>query len=126
MSSKKYSNNKRVVRHLRLRKKLSGTSIAPRLAVYRSNRKIYAQVINDDENKTLLSSSSLEINSKEKQDDSLDYNGKCFEAYQVGVNLAEKCNKSGIDKLVFDRGGYKFHGRIKALAEGVRKGGVSF
>ena len=63
MSSKKYSNNKRIVRHLRLRKKISGTSFAPRLAVFRSNRKIYAQVINDDRNKTLISSSSLEINS---------------------------------------------------------------
>ncbi len=125
MSSKEYSNNKRIVRHLRLRKKISGTSFAPRLAVFRSNRKIYAQVINDDQNKTLISSSSLEINSKNKQDN-VDYAGKCFEAYQVGVSLAEKCNKSGISKLVFDRGGYKFHGRIKALAEGVRKGGVSF
>lgn len=125
MSSKKYSTNKRVVRHLRIRKKLAGTSLAPRLAVFRSNKKIYAQVIDDDKNITLTSASSIELKSDKKNDDG-NYSGKCSESYKVGVQLAEKCNKSGINKLIFDRGGYKFHGRIKALADGVLNGGVSF
>ena len=104
---------------------MAGTSLAPRLAVFRSNKKIYAQVIDDDNNITLTSASSIELKSNKNIDDG-NYSGKCSESYKVGVQLAEKCNKSGINKLIFDRGGYKFHGRIKALADGVRKGGVSF
>ena len=126
MGSKKYSRNRRVVRHLRIRKKVSGTSSSPRLSVFRSNKKIYAQVIDDHQNKTLVSASSIDSNLSSTKDDSRDYTGKCSESYKVGVQIAEKCNKSGISKLVFDRGGYKFHGRVKALAEGVRNGGVYF
>ena len=126
MGNKKYSKNKRIVRHLRIRKKVSGTSLYPRLSVFRSNKKIYAQVIDDQQNKTLVSASSLDSELSSSEGDSADYTKKCFEAYKVGTQIAEKCNKSGINKLVFDRGGYKFHGRVKALAEGVRKGGINF
>jgi len=95
---------------------MRGDSPRPRLSVFRSNKYIYAQIIDDSKNKTLISASSKEIKSKKKIE----------AAYETGKIIAEKAKKSGISVVVFDRGKYKFHGRVKALAEGARGGKLSF
>lgn len=100
-----------------IRQKISGTSSRPRLSVFRSNTAIYAQVIDDTTGKTLVSASSVEIKTK---------GPKVELSKAVGKSLAEKAVKLGIDKVVFDRNGYLYHGRIKALAEGAREGGLNF
>ena len=106
----------RVRRHARVREKVRGSAARPRLAVYRSLTQIYAQVIDDVAGRTLAAASSLE---------SKDSKGKKSErAKAVGTALAEKAKKAGITEVVFDRGGYRYHGRVKALAEGVRAAGV--
>lgn len=116
---KKEANNKaRIRRHARVRKSISGTTLVPRLNVFRSNKGIYAQVIDDTTSKTLVSSSSLELK--------LTCGGNIEAAKAVGADLAEKCKKAKITKVVFDRGGYKFHGRVKALAEAAREAGLEF
>ncbi len=103
----------------RIRKKLSGTSTLPRLAVYRSNKAIYAQLIDDISAMTLASASSKE--------NSIGNSGtKSDQAKAVGALIAEKAKAKKIDNVVFDRGGYLYHGRIKALAEGAREGGLNF
>ena len=102
----------------RIRKTVSGSSAVPRLSVFRSNKDIYVQLINDEEGKTLLSGSSLKMESKGKT--------KVEISYQVGKVIAEKAKEAGIEKIVFDRGGYLYHGRVKSLAEGVREGGLKF
>jgi large subunit ribosomal protein L18 len=102
----------------RIRKIVSGTQDIPRLSVFRSNKDIYAQLINDAEGKTLASASSLKLDLKGKN--------KTEEAFEVGVALAENAKQNGIEKVVFDRGGYLYHGRVKSLAEGARKGGLKF
>lgn len=102
----------------RVRKKVSGTAERPRLSVFRSNGEIYAQVINDETNHTLVSASSLkktELTGK-----------KSDKAKQVGLAVAKQCADAGITQVVFDRGGYLYHGRVKALAEGAREGGLKF
>ena len=116
---KKESNNvARLRRHARIRKTLSGTKECPRLDVFRSNKGIFVQVIDDVESKTLASSSSVALNLK---------NGSNIEAAKlVGKDIAEKCNKLKIKKVVFDRGGYLYHGRVKALAEAARENGLEF
>ncbi len=116
---KKEANNKaRQRRHLRVRKNVSGTKEVPRLNVYRSNNGIYAQVINDVDGKTLTSSSNLELKIK---------NGGNIEAAKaVGKDIAEKCLKLKIKKVVFDRGGYQYHGRVSALADAAREAGLEF
>ena len=116
---KKESNNvARLRRHARIRKTLSGTKDVPRLDVFRSNTNIFAQVIDDEAGKTLASSSSVALNIK---------NGSNVEAAKlVGKDIAEKCNKLKIKKVVFDRGGYLYHGRVKALAEAARENGLEF
>lgn len=98
---------KRHRRHRRVRAKISGTSKVPRICVFRSNKFIYAQAINDAKGHTLASAQ-----------------GK--ESRKVGEEIAKKCLKLKIKKVVFDRGGYKYHGRVKALAEGAREGGLKF
>ncbi len=106
----------RVRRHARVREKVRGSAARPRLAVYRSLTQIYAQVIDDVAGRTLAAASSLE---------SKDSKGKKSErAKAVGTALGEKAKKAGITEVVFDRGGYRYHGRVKALAEGVRAAGV--
>lgn len=106
-------------RKKRIRKKVSGTSLKPRLSVYKSNRYLYAQLIDDIEGKTLASHSSL----KHKKDGS--YNCKDVEiARKIGRELGEIAKKKGIEKIVFDRSGYPHQGRIRALAEGVREAGL--
>ena len=102
----------------RIRKVVIGTQDVPRLSVFRSNRDIYAQVVNDNEGKTLASASSLKMEGKGKNKTEL--------AFEVGKALAEIAKQNGIEKVVFDRGGYLYHGRVKSLADGARKGGLKF
>lgn len=106
---------------MRIRKKINGTAVAPRMAVYRSNKQIYAQVIDDLKGETLLSASS-----REKDIASQAGIKKVEQAKLVGKLLATKCKEKGIDQVVFDRGGYKYHGRVKSLADAAREGGLKF
>ncbi|MBI4153525.1 50S ribosomal protein L18 [Candidatus Woesebacteria bacterium] len=108
-----------IQRKTRVRTKVSGSSDRPRLSVFRSNRYLYAQIIDDVKGKTLLSASS-----KEKEAATLKTNIE--KAAKVGETLAKKATKAKIKKVTFDRSGYKYHGIIKALAEGARKGGLEF
>ena len=140
---------KHIRRHKRVRAKVFGTGSVPRLCVFRSDKHIYAQVIDDEKGKTLVAASDQEIkiskNSKlkapasakatadkqsleEKKDEEkkIIRTAKIAVAYEVGKLLAEKALKNKIKKVVFDRGGYKYHGRVKALAEGARKGELQF
>ena len=116
---KKESNNvARLRRHSRVRNKVSGTSEMPRLNVFRSNENIFAQIIDDTKGNTLVSSSSVELKIK---------NGGNVEAAKlVGKDIAEKAKKAKINKVVFDRGGYLYHGRVEALAEAARENGLEF
>ncbi|MDP2934179.1 MAG: 50S ribosomal protein L18 [bacterium] len=116
---KNNKTTKRFIRHRRVRAKIKGTVSIPRLCVFRSNRHIYCQLIDDQKGKTMVIASDMEIKSKVKSQ-------KSKVAEQVGELLAKKAAEKKIEKVVFDRGGYKYHGRIKALAEGARKGGLKF
>ena len=109
----------RKVRHRRVRKRVSGTAGRPRLAVFRSNRYIYAQVIDDVAGKTLASASSLE---KDLRGERLN----AETATKVGKLVAERARNAGVDQVVFDRGGFPFHGRVQALAEAARETGLEF
>ena len=109
----------RARRKLRIRKKITGTTERPRLTVFRSNKQIYAQVVDDAVGTTLASATSLAI---EKAADG----NKSKLAEQVGEAIAQVCLGKGIKQVVFDRNGYIYHGRVKALAEGARKGGLEF
>lgn len=103
----------------RIRSRILGDANRPRLSVYRSNKQIYAQVIDDLSGETLASANSLQLKS--------DGNGNKSEtAKKVGLMLAENAKSKNIEKVVFDRGGYLYHGRVKALAEGAREGGLKF
>ena len=113
------TNAQRQKRHTRVRGKVSGTSERPRLNVFRSGTNIYAQIIDDVKGCTLVSASSLE------KDFSCD-GTKTDAARKVGVTVAERAKAKGIENVVFDRGGYVYHGRVKALAEGARKAGLEF
>jgi large subunit ribosomal protein L18 len=106
-------------RKFRIRKKISGTGERPRLTVFRSNKQIYAQVINDETGSTIVSAGSLGA-------DRAAEGGKAATAGQVGEQLAQLCKEKGITKVVFDRNGYIYHGRVRALADGARKGGLEF
>jgi len=106
----------------RIRKKVFGTPERPRLSVYRSNKHIYAQLIDDEEGITIVTASTLSKELKEK----LEGKTKAEQAKLVGKLLSEKALKAGIKTAVFDRNGYKYHGRVKALAEGAREGGLIF
>ncbi|MFM7597212.1 MAG: 50S ribosomal protein L18 [Actinomycetota bacterium] len=110
----------RVRRHLRVRKKVSGTAARPRLVVTRSARHVFAQVVNDDEGRTIASASSMEADVRGASAD------KTAKARKVGELLADRAKKAGVEIVVFDRGGNKFHGRVAALAEGAREGGLQF
>lgn len=121
---------KKDTRHLKIRAKVKGTAEVPRLAVFRSNAHIYAQLIDDESGKTLLSASDKEIKTaavKFSEKDGKNENGRRIAAAQkVGLLAAEKAKKAKIEKVVFDRGGFKYHGRIKSVAEGAREGGLKF
>lgn len=112
-------NKSRIKRHYRVRNKISGTAARPRLNVFRSAKNIYAQLIDDEAGKTLCSASTNEKGSKE-------YGGNCEAAKKVGLALAEKAKAQGIVDVVFDRSGYVYHGRVAALADGAREGGLNF
>ena len=113
------NNNARIKRHKRVRGKISGTAERPRLNVFRSNTNIYAQLIDDVKGVTLAAASSL--------DKEISGNGGNKEAAkEVGKLLAKKATDKGIAEVVFDRGGYVYHGRVKELAEGAREGGLKF
>ena len=122
MISKKSSNAQRIKRHLRVRKNISGTPNRPRLNVYRSLSNIYAQIIDDVAGKTLVSASSLDKEIKEK----VSYGGNKEAAKEVGLLEAKRALEAGIKAVVFDRGGYVYHGRVSELAEGAREGGLEF
>ena len=110
----------RISRHNRVRAKIKGTAGIPRVSVFRSNKHIFAQIIDDASKKTLASSS---VKSAKK---SVIKGNKTEKASVIGETLAKKAQEAGINKVVFDAGGYKYHGRVKALAEGLRKGGLKF
>jgi large subunit ribosomal protein L18 len=119
MALTKLERRKRI--RMRIRKKISGTADRPRLAVYRSNKQIYVQVVDDLNRVTLLSASS-----KEKDVAAMTGIKKTEQAKLVGKLLASKCKDKGIEEVIFDRSGYKYHGRVKSLADAAREGGLKF
>lgn len=118
----KSKNEKRKVRHARVRKKIAGTPERPRLNVYRSLKNIYAQVIDDVNGKTLVSASTLDAELKE----TLSNTGNVDAAKAVGTLVATRALEAGIENIVFDRSGYVYHGRIKELSEAARVAGLKF
>ncbi len=117
MKLSKEARRKRI--HYRIRKKIKGTASRPRISVFRSNKEIYAQIIDDVAGVTLASASS--------KDASISKEGSKVEVSKsVGKLLAQKASEAGISSVIFDRGGYLFHGRVKALADGAREGGLQF
>lgn len=116
MAYSRYDLRKR--RHLRIRRRIAGSSTCPRLSVFRSLRHIYAQLIDDRRGITLCAASSLKLNSKGVS--------KTAKAKEVGRLIGTYAKEKGIKKVVFDRGGYLYHGRVKALAEGAREAGLEF
>jgi len=137
---KETKRTKRYQRHKRIKAKIFGTAGRPRLCVFRSNKHIWAQLIDDEKGKTLFSASDLELGKlkikKEKgktttkklkiEKEETPRIGKVAIAYDVGKLIAEKAKDLKIEKVVFDRGSYMYHGRVKALAEGAREGGLKF
>ena len=107
---------KRARRHLRVRKRVAGTPERPRLVVRRSLKHIYAQIVDDQTNRTLLTVSDLTVGEGKKAERSL----------EVGKQLAARAKEAGITRVVFDRAGYKYHGRVRAVADGAREGGLEF
>ena len=116
MAVDKINNRLRIKRGIR--NKLSGTSERPRLSIFKSNKAIYAQIIDDSKGHTLASASSFELGIKNNPNIDVSKN--------VGLKIAEKAKASGVEAIVFDRGGYPYHGKVKALAEGAREGGLKF
>ena len=110
-------------RKRRVRKGVAGTAGRPRLTVFRSHKNIYAQIVNDDEGRTLVAASSLKDSGGETPEELA---GKCALAYQVGRQLGERAKEQGIEQVVFDRNGFLYHGRVAALARGVREVGIKF
>lgn len=120
MITKKDTNVARLKRHKRVRAKISGTASRPRLCVFRSNANIYAQIIDDVAGVTLVSASSLDHEFEGNN------GGNKEAAKKVGELIAKKAQAKGIEEVVFDRGGYLYHGRVQQLAEGAREGGLKF
>ncbi len=114
----------RKIRHKRIRGKISGTKEKPRLSVFRSSKAVYAQIINDNDGKVIVSAKSSDIKDSGKKEKN-NLKSKELVAYRVGELIAQKALKEKIKKVVFDKGGYMYHGRVKALAEGARKGGLN-
>jgi large subunit ribosomal protein L18 len=112
----KSRSEKRVRRHLRVRNKVAGTAERPRLVVYRSLKHITAQLVDDDAARTLATVTSTKLGEGKKSEKSL----------EVGKQIAAVAKEKGISKVVFDRGGYQYHGRVKAVADGAREGGLEF
>ena len=122
MERKIQRDNPRVKRHKRIRRKVAGTSSRPRLCVYRSLKHIYAQLIDDEKGHTLIGVSSL----SPELHDVLKYGGNIAAAKEVGKLIAKKALEQNVTQVVFDRGGYKYHGRVAALAQQVRENAVQF
>lgn len=122
MITKSISNVARLKRHRRMRKNLAGTTVRPRLNVFRSLNHMYAQIIDDTTGHTLVSASTLDKEIKENSG----YTGNKEAAKQVGELVAKRALEKGITKVVFDRGGYIYHGRVEALATGAREAGLEF
>ncbi|GGA53803.1 50S ribosomal protein L18 [Kroppenstedtia guangzhouensis] len=122
MIQKPDRNKNRKRRHIRVRRKVMGTPDRPRLNVFRSSNNIYAQVIDDVQGNTLVSASTLDAEVKAKGI----HGGNVEAARKVGELVAKRAGEKGIKQVIFDRGGYLYHGRIKALAEGAREGGLKF
>jgi large subunit ribosomal protein L18 len=118
MALSKYERRERL--RMRIRKTVEGTESRPRLAVFRSNKEIYAQIIDDVNGRTIIAASS-----RDKDIDTSKVN-KVEAAKMVGKAIAEKAVKAGVETIAFDRGGYLYHGRVKSLAEGAREGGLKF
>lgn len=114
--------NMRTIRHKRIRKKVKGVSEQPRLSVFRSSKHIYAQIIDDSKGVTLVSASTLSKELNEKDVKLSTTEG----AFSVGELVAQKALEKGIKDICFDRGGYQYHGKVKSLADGARKGGLKF
>lgn len=110
-------------RHKRVRNKIIGTSNVPRLTVFRSNKHIYAQIIDDSQGKTILASSDKKISNKKTK---VNENNKIKIAHDVGKSIAKGALSKKIKKVVFDRGGFKYHGRVESLAQGAREEGLNF
>ena len=110
-------------RGLRVRKKVRGTAVRPRLTVFRSLKHIYCQVIDDEEGRTLAASSTLQL---QKNGVALEGTGNRSAAARIGKDIAGKAKAAGCSRVVFDRGAYRFHGRVKALADAAREGGLEF
>lgn len=108
--------NKRLQRHKKVRKKITGSTNNPRLSIFKSSQHIYAQIIDDSVGQTIVAQSDLGIKQGTKKE----------KAFKVGENVAKKALLKKIKQIVFDRGGFKYHGRISSLAEGARKGGLQF
>jgi len=123
--AKKSKDETRKRRHRSLRKKLSGTAERPRLVVFRSARHIYAQVVDDLAGKTLAAASDVARKAEKKLEGTTDAK-KRDRAKAVGTKVAQLCKDKGISKVIFDRGGFKYHGRISAVADGAREGGLEF
>ena len=116
----------RARRHNRIRKKMSGTTDCPRLCVYRSDKHIYGQIVDDSQERTVLSVGSLSDAVKARAQSLEGAKGKIGRARAVGLVLAEMAKEKGFTRVRFDRGGYIYHGRVKALADGAREGGLEF
>ena len=142
MIKKQYANQARLRRHLRVRKKVAGDSARPRLCVFRSANQIYAQIVDDSQGRTLVAASSRDadmatIKAAPKAggegDEAtpgayrgIEANRRIQQAFKVGNLIAQRAQAAGITRVVFDRGGYIYHGRVAALADGARKGGLDF
>lgn len=122
MINKTDKNKARLKRHLRVRKKISGTASRPRLNIFRSSKHMYAQIIDDTNGVTLAAASTLDKDLKE----SVENGGSVEAARKVGALIAERAKAKGIDEVVFDRGGYLYHGRVQALADAARESGLQF
>jgi len=122
MITKSDKNKSRLKRHLRVRKKINGTAVRPRLNVFRSSKHMYAQIIDDVKGVTIAAASTQD---KELQE-AVKNGGNVDAARQVGALIAKRAKESGIDNVVFDRGGYLYHGRIQALADAAREAGLEF
>lgn len=118
MNAQKLNNVRRKRRKIGIRKGVFGSATKPRLSVYRSSKHIYAQLINDFEGKTLASASTIQAK--------IEKGGNIDAAKQVGTKIAEQAKAAGIEEIAFDRNGFKYHGRVKALADAAREGGLKF
>jgi len=124
MLSKK---TKRIKRHHRIRAKVSGTAKVPRLCVFRSNQHIYAQLIDDEKAKTIISVKDNEIKiTKQEKEEKKELSAQVLVAFYLGKLIAEKAKEKKITEVIFDRAGFNYHGKVKAIADGARVGGLKF